>query len=150
MYRLEGSRKSQETPQKQLGHRNSQSLNEQPGILPGTDIGLLHISDSFVACSTCETPNNGNRGYLYCFVWFLIALPSLNIKGGAYSYPNLKCHALLMLIPMGSPPLSEEKRRRNELGSGGRREGEVGGEKVTWLSEKSLHLVTSGGRFIDL
>ena len=39
-----------------------------------------------------------------------IALPTLNKRRGVYSYCNLKCHALL--IPMGGPPLSEQKWRR--------------------------------------
>lgn len=45
-----------------LSHRNSESLNQQPGNLPGTDLGPLHICDSCKAGSTCRTSNNGSRG----------------------------------------------------------------------------------------
>lgn len=43
---LDGSRISKENPLEQLTwtHRSSQSLNQQPGNMHGTDIDPLHIS----------------------------------------------------------------------------------------------------------
>lgn len=50
-----GSGTSEENPSidmANLPQHNSQSLNKQPGSLHVTNVGLLHIYESYVACSS--------------------------------------------------------------------------------------------------
>lgn len=49
---------SQLTGTTNQNQRNSQSLNQQPGSLQGTDLGLLHICDRYVAWSSYRTLRN--------------------------------------------------------------------------------------------
>lgn len=48
-------------------HGHSQSLNQQPGGLHGTDLGSLHICDCCVTWSIYGVPGNGRKGYPQCF-----------------------------------------------------------------------------------
>lgn len=41
---------------------SSQSLNQPPGSLHGTDVGPMRMCDSCVVWSICGTPNSENRG----------------------------------------------------------------------------------------
>lgn len=48
----------------ELAHRNTQSMNQQPGSLHGEHQKPQHICVICVAWSICETPNNGVRDSL--------------------------------------------------------------------------------------
>ena len=86
----ERSRTMQENPQNQLtwAHRGSQRLNRESRSLYRSDLGPLYICYTFVAWSSCATPNGRIRDDAFaCFGnpclpnW--VAPSSLNMRGGA-------------------------------------------------------------------
>ena len=61
MYDPEGSRIPQENGQQnQLTrvHKGSQRLNQQSGVLYGSDLGPLQISYGYIAWCCCQSPNS--------------------------------------------------------------------------------------------